>query len=117
VHTKAGLYHSSHALLKNIGTVSTSGSKGDMVRRLCDMREYAIAACELDGAAVYPPAASEEDFRVCVTCDQGGAQQLTTRCWSAWHCTKRRTTTCGAQASATCREVGCAHRELPFLCT
>jgi hypothetical protein len=80
VHTKAGLYRRSHALLKNIGTVSTSGSKGGMLRRLCDMSEYAIAACELDGAAVYPPAASEEDFRVCVTCDQGGAQQLTTRC-------------------------------------
>jgi hypothetical protein len=30
----------------------TSGSKGEMVRRLCDIREYAIAAYELDEAAV-----------------------------------------------------------------
>jgi hypothetical protein len=72
VHTKAGLYRRSHALLKHIGTVSTSGSKDDMVRRLYDMREYAIAAYELDEAAVYPQAASEEDIRVCVTCDQRG---------------------------------------------
>jgi hypothetical protein len=39
------------------------------MRRLYDMREYAIAAYELDEAAVYPPAALEEDFRACVTCD------------------------------------------------
>jgi hypothetical protein len=55
VHTKAGLYRRSHALLKHFGTVSTSGSKGKMVRRLYDIREYAIAAYELDEAAVYPP--------------------------------------------------------------
>jgi hypothetical protein len=72
VHTKAGLYRRSHALLKSIGTVSTSGSKDEMVRRLCDMREYVIAAYDLDEAAVCPPAASEGDFRVRVTCDQRG---------------------------------------------
>ena len=36
------------------------------------MREYVIAAYELDEATVYPPAASEEDFRVCATCNQAG---------------------------------------------
>jgi hypothetical protein len=73
VHTKAGgLYRRLHALLKYIGTASTSGSKGDVVRRFYNMREYVIATYELDEAAVYPPAASEEDFRECVTCDQGG---------------------------------------------
>jgi hypothetical protein len=72
VNTKARLYRRLHALLKHIGTASTSGCKGDMVRRLYDMREYVIAAYELDEAAVCPPAASEEEFRVRVTCDQGG---------------------------------------------
>ena len=36
------------------------------------MREYVIAAYELDEATVYTPAASEEDFRVCATCNQAG---------------------------------------------
>ena len=36
------------------------------------MREYVIAAYELDEATVYPPAVSEEDFRVCATCNQAG---------------------------------------------
>ena len=72
VRTKAGLYRRSHALLKHIGTVSTSGSKDDMVRRLYDMREYIVAAYKLDEAAVYPPVVSEEDLHVCATCKQGG---------------------------------------------
>jgi hypothetical protein len=64
------------------------------VRRLYDMREYAIAAYELDEAAVYPQAASEEDFRVCVTCEQR-CTATDTRYWSACRCAKWRTTTCG----------------------
>jgi hypothetical protein len=72
VRTMTGLYRRSHALLKDIGTVSTSGSKDDMVRRVYDMREFIIASYQLDEAAVYLPAVSEEDLRVCATCGLGG---------------------------------------------
>jgi hypothetical protein len=61
-----------HALLRDIGMVSTSGRKDETVRRLYDIREYIIALYKLDEEAVYLPAISKEDLRVCETCGLGG---------------------------------------------
>jgi hypothetical protein len=44
VRTMTGLNRRSHDLLSDIRTVSASGSKDDIVRRLCDMIEYIIAS-------------------------------------------------------------------------
>jgi hypothetical protein len=42
--TMAGLYRRSHDFQRDIGTVSTSGSKDDVGTPPCDMREYIIAS-------------------------------------------------------------------------
>ena len=70
---KSGLYRRAQALLRDMKTVATSGSKEDMVRRIYDMREYIIAAYKLDEAEIYPPIALDEDTRLCGTCSQGGS--------------------------------------------
>jgi len=70
VRSKSGLFRRSQALLRDIKTVAVSGSKEDMVRRIFDMKEYIIAAYNLDEAEVYPPVVLVEDSHVCATCSQ-----------------------------------------------
>jgi hypothetical protein len=88
VRTMAGSI-AAHALLRDIGMVSTSGRTDETVRRLYDIREYIIALYKLDEAAVYLPAILEEDLRVCATCGLGGGAtnkpllEYVTQCESA----------------------------------
>lgn len=75
VRIEVGLFKRSRALLRHIGSVSASGSKDDLVRRIYDMRDFIIATEEymIDESTVYPPVVSEEERRVCSTCDMCGS--------------------------------------------
>jgi hypothetical protein len=91
VRTMAGLYRRSHDFLRDIGTVSTSGSKGDVVRRPATC---ASTSLPLKSSTRRP--CSRRFRRRNYACAQRvawAAKQLTTRCWSAWLSTKERTTT------------------------
>lgn len=73
LRSAAGLSRQCKALLTHIGTVATSGSKDDLVRRVFDMRDYICLKYRLDTADVYPPDISAEESRTCATCGKPGS--------------------------------------------
>jgi hypothetical protein len=90
VRTVAGLYRRSHDFQRGIGTVSTSGSKDDVVRRSATC---ASTSLPLKSSTRRP--CSRRFWRRTCACAQRAAwaaKRLTTRCRSAWPSTKERTT-------------------------
>jgi hypothetical protein len=91
VRTMAGHYRRSHDLQRDIGTVSTSGSKDDVVRRPAT---WAGTSLPLK-SSTRRPCSRRFRRRTCACAQRAAwaAKRLTTRCWSAWLSTQERTTT------------------------